>query len=317
VAIADRSTASPDGQLNLAVLRNGVEVDALVATADGVLVGAPDGLQQGYGTINCQGVFVNGTAVGGVVPDATTSVKGIVRLASPGETAARVLSNVAVVPSSIPSASTTQPGWIELATQAEANAGTDTTRALTPSHIIDAATALLPATTGSPGLIEIATLSEANAGVAASVAVTPSSLPTAIAALAPVASQFVRGMVRTTLLAEFTSGSEASANLVPSMANFNTLKDLTGNNGFYVLPSGLQFVWGAASIPSAAPLTVTFERAFAITPFFAVASADTAFSIFATVADLTATTMSVRRWSVTFDNMQAGGVIYFALGVAS
>lgn len=71
------------------------------------------------------------------VPDATTSVKGIVELATNAETQAGTDSTRAVTPAGLSarSATTGRTGIAELATQAEVNAGTDNTRIVTPSTL--------------------------------------------------------------------------------------------------------------------------------------------------------------------------------------
>jgi hypothetical protein len=73
------------------------------------------------------------------VPDASTTVKGIVELATDVETVAGTDGNRAVTPlglaSLVGNASETAKGLVELATTAEATTGTDTTRAVTPAGL--------------------------------------------------------------------------------------------------------------------------------------------------------------------------------------
>lgn len=75
------------------------------------------------------------------------------------------------VPASPPDASTTEKGLVELATDAETQAGTDTLRVVTP-----AALTARTATETRTGVIELATDAETQAGTDAARAVTPAGL---------------------------------------------------------------------------------------------------------------------------------------------
>lgn len=83
------------------------------------------------------GDTVDAGLVGGVLPDATTTVKGVVELATDSETVTGTDSTKAVTPLSLAAvvASTTAKGLVELATTAEATTGTDTVRAVTPAGL--------------------------------------------------------------------------------------------------------------------------------------------------------------------------------------
>lgn len=79
----------------------------------------------------------------GAPPDASTTVKGVVELATDAETATGTDAVRAVTPAGLASlnygaapadASATVKGIVELATDAEASTGTDTVRALTPAN---------------------------------------------------------------------------------------------------------------------------------------------------------------------------------------
>jgi hypothetical protein len=71
--------------------------------------------------------------------DASTTVKGIIEIATQAEVDAGTDNTKAVTPKTLPSgagsASTTAKGVIEIATQAEVDAGTDTVRAVTPKTL--------------------------------------------------------------------------------------------------------------------------------------------------------------------------------------
>ncbi|MYD94235.1 MAG: hypothetical protein F4Y02_11220 [Chloroflexi bacterium] len=66
-------------------------------------------------------------------PDASTTGKGYVELATRAEAAARTDTERAVTPDALPLATAAQPGLIEIAAQAEADAGTDGSKAMTPA----------------------------------------------------------------------------------------------------------------------------------------------------------------------------------------
>lgn len=86
-------------------------------------------------------------AVAGTAPNASTTVRGIVELATDAETVTGTDVTLAATPSGVkaainayvppaPSAATaTAQGIVELATDAEATTGTDTTRAVTPANV--------------------------------------------------------------------------------------------------------------------------------------------------------------------------------------
>lgn len=88
------------------------------------------------------------------VPDASTTVKGIVELATTAETSTGTDADRAVTPAGlsgslstlVPDASATVKGKVELATDAEAITGTDTTRATTPANFLAAFASKIAAT---------------------------------------------------------------------------------------------------------------------------------------------------------------------------
>ncbi len=85
---------------------------------------------------------------------------------------------------SVPSASTTVAGLVELATSAEATTGTDTSRAVTPAALAAAVGSFVPgASQTSQGKVELATDAETITGTDATRAVTPASLKAATNAL--------------------------------------------------------------------------------------------------------------------------------------
>lgn len=104
---------------------------------------------------------------------ASTTVSGIVELATNAETQTGTDSTRAVTPASLASkvASESAAGIVELATSAEVQAGTDSTRAVTPAGL-----AARTATESRAGVVELATIAEVQAGTDATRAVTPAGL---------------------------------------------------------------------------------------------------------------------------------------------
>lgn len=110
-------------------------------------------------------------------PAASTTVPGVVELATSAETITGSDTARAVTPAGLAAkvASTTASGIVELATDAETITGTDTTRALTPSNL-----QALTATDSRDGIVELATSTETIVGSDTARAVTPAGLLSAI-----------------------------------------------------------------------------------------------------------------------------------------
>jgi hypothetical protein len=107
------------------------------------------------------------------IEDASTTVAGLIELATNAEVQAGTDAVRAVTPASLNActATTSRTGVIELATDAEVQAGTDAVRAVTPAGL-NACTA----TTSRSGVIELATQAETDAGSDGTRAITPNSL---------------------------------------------------------------------------------------------------------------------------------------------
>jgi hypothetical protein len=133
---------------------------------------------------------VSAAAASATVPDADTTTKGKIEIATLAEVATGTDSARAVTPAGVrqertaieaqlpAAASTTVQGKIEIATLAEVSTGTDTVRAVTPEGVRQeraAVEAQLPASSSTTvqGKIEIATLAEVSTGTDTVRAVTP------------------------------------------------------------------------------------------------------------------------------------------------
>ncbi len=154
----------------------------------------------------------------------------------------------------LPNASTTQKGIVELATDAEAKAGTDTARAVTPKALkattdaLNVPSAPATATTSAKGIVELATDAEAKAGTDTARAVTPKALKATTDALnvpsAPAtATTSAKGIVELATTTEAKSGTDTSRAVTPA-----GLKA-----GVKALPSDL-----ASKVPAAATADKTY-----------------------------------------------------------
>lgn len=116
--------------------------------------------------------------VAAATPDSSTTVKGIVELATSAETITGSDAVRAVTPAGLAAkvASATASGIVELATDAETITGTDTTRALTPANL-----QAMTADTTRDGIVELATTAETTTGTDTVRAVTPAGLAGAFA----------------------------------------------------------------------------------------------------------------------------------------
>ena len=112
-------------------------------------------------------------------PNASTTERGIVELATDSEVATGIDTTKAVTPAGLaskplPSASIDQLGIVQLATNTEVADGTDTQRAVTPAGL--ASKPAIAASTTLAGVVELATNSEVATGTDATRAITPAGL---------------------------------------------------------------------------------------------------------------------------------------------
>ena len=147
------------------------------------------------------------------VPDASTSVKGQVELATPVEAKAGTDTQRAVTPAGLaartPDASTSVKGQVELATPVEAKAGTDTQRAVTPAGL---AARTPDASTSVKGQVELATTHGEGAVAGRRWRATDTrsvrSRPAGLAARTPDASTSVKGQVELATTTEAVAGTD-------------------------------------------------------------------------------------------------------------
>ena len=242
---------------------------AVVPSNLGAIRGAANGLASLDGTTKIPTTQLPNIPVANL-PDATTTQKGVVELATNAETAAYTSTDRAVTPSNIsalraaanglasldgtgrvpssqlpssipggflPTASTTQSGIVELATNAEAAAFTDTARAVVPSNL----GAIRGAANGLASLDGSSKLPTAQ-------------LPTIPTGNLPAASTSQSGIIEIATNAEAAAFSSTDRALVPSNigALRNAANGLAGLDG-----SGLLFTAQLPSIPLANIPTLT------------------------------------------------------------
>ena len=129
------------------------------------------GVAQGWSRVD--------TLSGGGGGGGASTLDGLVDVDAPSPGAGQVLQFDGAVwkPALVPDATTTAKGRIELATQAEVDAGTDTVRAVTPAtlkqYVDTASPSPVDASTTVKGIIQLATAAEVLAGTDALKAVTP------------------------------------------------------------------------------------------------------------------------------------------------
>lgn len=179
------------------------------------------------------------------VPDATTTTKGKVQLATnteatTGTDTAKAVTSAGVaaaisagVAAAVPAASTTVQGKVELATTAETQTGTDTVRAVTPAGLAGTV-----ATTSQKGVVQLATTAEVTTGTDTAKAATSAGVAAAITASAtPSASTSTAGKVQLATNAEVQAGTNTAKAVVPSsLASYAPRNDI----GIFVPPN-----WGA------------------------------------------------------------------------
>lgn len=178
------------------------------------------------------------------VPDASTTVKGIIEIATNSEATAGSDTVRAVTPSGLKAhvdarvSSTTVAGLVELATDAETQTGSDAVRAVTPASL-----ASLTATLTRRGLVELATTGETQTGTDADRAVTPAGLA------AVVSSTTARGLIELATDAEAQALTDTTRAISPSSlaGAFKGGNQSFGgvlSDGYQRLPGGLILQWG-------------------------------------------------------------------------
>jgi hypothetical protein len=191
--------------------------------------------------------------------DASTTVKGIVELATSAETITGTDTARAVTPAGLQAkvASTTAKGIVELATDGEADAGSDTTRAITPSNLPTAVPANMPsASTSVQGKVELATNAETITGTDTARAVTPAGLQ------AKVASTTVKGIVELATNAETQTGSDATRAVTP--AGLASLTATETRDGLIELATQAEVDAGSDAVRAVTPATLAAAATVAI-----------------------------------------------------
>lgn len=155
------------------------------------------------------------------IPDASTTVKGIARLATTTEATTGTSQAIAVTPAGLaartPAASTTVVGVSRLATTTEATTGTSQSIAVTPAGL---AARTPSASVTVVGLSRMATTAEAVAGTSQVLSVTPAGL----AERTPDATTAVKGLAQYATVADTRAGTSASLAVTPAALSLQPLE---------------------------------------------------------------------------------------------
>lgn len=232
------------------------------------------------------------TAFGEIKQDATTTVTGVVALATGSEVATGTDSNKAITPSTLLSrtSTATRTGVIQLATEAEVQAGSDSTKAITPATLYSNT-----ATGSRRGVVELATDTETQTGTDTTRAITPANLSSRTATTTRT------GLVEKATQAEMDAGT---AERYPDAATVKTFVDdsdwkaiLTASGFYYEEVITLQTSSGDLS--SGDMIVTKVGRAVTISGKFNHSSSTS-------VTSATALVPSWARPAATIDNVYGG-----------
>ena len=155
----------------------------------------------------------------------------------------------------VPDASTTVKGKIQIATNAEVNTGTNTTKAVTPAQLASAlasVTGISDASETVKGIVELATVSEATTGTDTVRAVTPAGL----AARTPPASDTVKGLVELATNGESVTGTDTTRAVTPAGLAARTPNASTSARGLIQLATGGEVIAGTDAVKAISPATL-------------------------------------------------------------
>ena len=217
----------------------------LASTVGGYPIGAI--LQDNTGT-NCYRNLVDGNSTD-FNTDATSIGVSWELIYGPGKTYA--------------SATTSLKGIVELATTAEAATATDTTRAVTPAGLAAFLAAnLLAATTSAAGKVELATTTEAATATDTTRAVTPAGLASFLAAKLLMASETVAGKVELATTAETQAGTDTTRAVTPA-GLAGLARSSVASGGYSYEANGDLVQWGIVADTAATfSFPVTFYSVF-------------------------------------------------------
>ena len=224
-----------------------VDFKGTIADSFGVVVAVSHGNQNGYtqwilpltGSITVGDDNITFYAMFSV-SEASETVAGIVKLATPAEVAAGTNTTKAITPAGFKSqlnatvkdATETQKGIAQLATLAEATAGTNHTKIVTPAGVqakIDAT--IKDASETQKGIAFLAKQAEVIAGTNTAKIVTPATLQAKLNATVKPATETVAGIAEIATLAEVKAGTAHDLIVTPkglmeAMANFSIISSI-------------------------------------------------------------------------------------------
>ena len=182
---------------------------------------------EGDWTVNKALRIVGSNPTWTTLTDATTSIRGVIEIATQTESAAGTATDLVVTPRLIKSkisadivnASTASRGVIELPTQTESDSGTTTNLAMTPTLVARQIGRLVPnATNQTAGLIEIASSSESNAATSTDKVMTPTLVRNRISVATPNATTSTRGLIEIATDSEAEDGVDTTRVVTPRTA---------------------------------------------------------------------------------------------------
>lgn len=194
-------------------------------------------------------------AIAAAFPDATTTVKGKVQLATGAEVQAGTNATKAITPDALiqRTATTTRTGLVGLATNAATQAGTDATVAVTPAGLSSRI-----ATESNTGLIALASGQDAIDGVSTTKALTPAGMSIRTA------NDVRTGVIRRATVSEVQTMTQNEAFISPARLPFAFASNAGATWGWFRLPNGIivQFGNSGQSILGNTRLGIFFPLTF-------------------------------------------------------
>lgn len=209
--------------------------------------------------------------ISSVLVDATTAVKGIIRISTVAEAGTGTDSTSAITPATLLSffnskkASESVAGISAVATQPEANAGVIDDKFITPKKLAARfADLVVSATTTVSGIIRIATPQEASAGTNTTASITPKLLSDFF--FSKTASEGTAGISAIATQAEVTAITDDTKFVTPRKLGLGFATYQEAGGGYVVFPSWLGRIivqWGSQTIASNTASTYQLGVSFA------------------------------------------------------
>lgn len=248
-------------------------------------------------------------------PDASTTVKGIVELATDAETQTGTDAVRAITPANLTArtATETRTGIIELATAAETQAGTDAFRGVTPATL-----ASLTSTATRAGLVELATDAETQTGTDTQRAITPGNLSSRTA------TETRTGIISLATTAELLAGTDAAKAATAAGILAGILgAGGTSTNDYLIIPyrdktggtrRNFYVMWGRTTTAATGLGPVTFPIAFPNSVLNIVTSVTKTGGALTTGSGWLTDTLTLTGVTLASQTAQATPIAYIAIG---